>query len=58
MEGIGELLNKEIGFGFGADYEIPIGVVSLITVRAGGSLAKIELEWMFKYILRRSLGRR
>ena len=56
MDGIA-LLNEEFGVGFGADCEIPIGVVRLVIVRAGGALAKIKLEGMFKDIPRRSLGR-
>ena len=57
MEGIGGLHNEEFGVGFGADCEIPTGVVSLVTVGAGGALAKTELEGMFKDLPRRSLGR-
>ena len=58
MEGIGGLLNEEFGIGFGADCEIPTRVVSLVTVGVGGALARIELEGIFKYLPRISLGRR
>ena len=58
MEGIGGLHNEEFGVGFGADCEIPTGVVSLVIVGVGENLSKNELEGRFKDLPRRSLGRR
>ena len=53
MESIRAIFNEEFGIGFRADCEIPTGVVSLVNVGAGGELAKIQLEGMFKYLPRR-----